>query len=187
MKISKGNLIFGAFLILLIIPTSRLFIQTNLQKLLTKIVPISEIAKEKQQHISNYDIFLKGINTPDIYLTDTKGKVVFINFWATWCPPCIAEMPDLQELHHKYASNENIIFGFVSSEKQLAIQKFLQKNNYKLPTYQQTSTMPAELSHQSIPSTYIINKSGKIVLHKTGVANWNGNSVTQLIDRLIQE
>ncbi len=186
-KISKGNIVFALFLVLLIIPTSRNFIQVNLQKLVAKVAPISTIPSEDQITITNYNTSFKGINTPNLSLQDTKGKVLFINFWATWCPPCIAEMPDLQDLHDRYKSNKDIVFAFVSGEKKSVINNFLTKKNYSLPVLQQTSEVPEELAHRSIPTTFIINKNGKIVLHKTGAANWNGKTVTKILDQLLQE
>jgi len=182
-KLNKSNLFFGIFIILLLIPTSRNFIQVNLQRLVAKITPPSTIEAEKQKTLSSYNIQFKGINTPNLNLDNTKGKIIFINFWATWCPPCIAEMPDLQTLYDAY--NKDIIFAFVTNDNQRKINTFLTKEKLTLPIYKHLSKIPKELDYNSLPTTFIIDKKGKIILHEIGAANWNSDKFHEKLNSLI--
>jgi len=184
-QLTPSNIIFVVLLVLLIVPTTRSFIQVNLQKVLTKVIPVSTIDAEDQITLSDYNISLKGINTSNINLTDYKENVIFINFWATWCPPCIAEMPDLQTLHDKYKND--IVFAFITNDSQPKIESFLKNNKLTLPIYQHVSKTPKEIDYNSLPTTFIIDKKGKIILHKTGVANWNSNSFYEKLDQLIKK
>ena len=110
---------------------------------------------------------------------------MFINFWATWCPPCIAEMPDLQELYNDYG--EKITFLFVTNEDRETVSSFFTKKEYNLPAYQAIQKAPEQLYSRSIPATYLINKQGEIVINKTGAASWNSKKVRSQIDQLLSE
>ena len=105
--------------------------------------------------------------------------------WATWCPPCVAEMPSLQDLYNDY--KDQVVFVFVTSEGAEKVTPFMEKNNYNLPIYNMMSKEPDLLSTQSIPTTYLINKKGEIVIKKTGAANWNSTKVRNQLDELIKE
>ena len=129
-------------------------------------------------------------------LTDTDGnlhsfgngkeKVVFLNFWATWCAPCLKEMPDIQKLYDDYG--EKVTFLLVTQEDTAKVLAFLQKKKYKLPIYfTDEADIPDELASKSMPTTYIIGKSGKIAKAETGVADWNGEEVRTLLDGLLGE
>ena len=182
-KLKPSNLFFALFLVLMLIPTTRSFIQVGLQKVLSKVIPASTIKLSEQKKLSNYNLQFKGVNTPDLNFNDSKNKVIFINFWATWCPPCIAEMPAFQALYKKYG--QKITFLFVTNDDTKKITNFLTKNNLNLTVYQHISQLPDELEYNSLPTTFVIDKNGKIILHKTGVANWNSDSFYETLDKLI--
>ena len=120
-----------------------------------------------------------------IDFSQSKGKIVLINYWATWCPPCVAEMPDLQELYTTYS--DQVDFYFISSEEKEKLENFLTKKNYSLPVYIQTEKSPDLLETTSLPTTFLISKAGEIIMRKTGAANWNSDSVHEIIDKLLKE
>ena len=104
MKVSKSqisNLIFLVVIAILIIPQTRKPIQVFLNKGFALISPNIE-KKENQKTLRTYEWQLKDENGNIFNFESVKGKVVFINFWATWCPPCIAEMPSIQNLYKDY-------------------------------------------------------------------------------------
>ena len=182
-KISISNIIFVVVCALMLIPQTRQPIQVFLQKGLALISP-SEISAEKREVLSTYE----GWNLLDsdgnhFDFNAAKGRVVFINFWATWCPPCIAEMPSIDSLYKDY--KEEVLFLLVSNEEVDVIKNFQKKNDFKFKFYQSLSQSPVQLQTQSIPQTYIIDKKGNIVMRKTGAANWNSASVRETLDTLL--
>ena len=184
-KMTFSNILYAAFLLLILIPSSRKFIQLGVQSFLSKIVPANINVNEAISIDPSYVLNLKGINTDDLVLSDNNNKVIVINFWATWCPPCVAEMPAFQKLYDNY--KQDVTFAFVSNEKAITINSFLKENKYTLPIYSAQSQLPSELEYSSFPTTFIIDKKGDIVLHKTGVANWAGEDFLANLNMLIKE
>ena len=132
------------------------------------------------ENINTYNWQLNGLNTESINFNELKNKVVFVNFWATWCPPCRAEMPMIQDLYNDY--KDKIAFVFVTNENWETVEKFY----YNLPSYNSVSAPPAKFTEtNSIPASYLIDKEGNILISKTGAANWNSDKVRNLLDDLL--
>ena len=115
-----------------------------------------------------------------------KGKVVFINFWASWCPPCLAEMPSMDALYKKFKDDDRFVFIFINEEedKTKAI-KYLEKNNYTMPMYSSTGNVPIEIYSGSLPTTIVLDREGKVVFKKDGMAGYNTDAfIRQLKDLL---
>lgn len=184
-KLNISNLVFGVLLLLLTIPKTRAIIQVNLHTMFSKMSSAKVIAAEDQKTITIYTGQLQAINTgKNIDFADLKGKVVFVNFWATWCPPCIAEMPSLQELYKAYGNE--VVFLFVTNDSAEKINSFLHKNEYTFPCYNIKTVLPNEFRHSEIPSTYIVNKQGNIVVQKIGATNWNSKNMHKTINELLK-
>ena len=116
---------------------------------------------------------------------NTKNKVIFLNFWATWCPPCIAEMPSIQALKNKLKNKEAVIFAMVDADSNFTSSlSFMRKNDYDLPVYVQTSAAPESFFDGSLPTTIIINRQGKIVMKHVGVANYDTKEMLTLLNGL---
>lgn len=181
-KSQKKNILFLIVIAVLIIPQTRQPIQVFLHKGLALISP-SVTNQNKQVTLENYNWKLKDINGKVFNFEETKGKVVLINFWATWCPPCIAEMPSMQSLYDDYGNK--IEFVFVSNESKTVINAFLNKNEYSFKVFNPISESPEFFNVRSIPRTFLIDKKGNIVIDKSGAANWNSNSVRNTIDAML--
>lgn len=112
-------------------------------------------------------------------LSDYKGKTIFLNIWATWCPPCREEMPYIDELYEEYNKNSDdvIILGVASPNLGREgtiedIKEFLEENNHKFPTvFDENGSMIYGYAINSFPSTLIINKEGYIVKYVPGAMN----------------
>lgn len=139
---------------------------------------------ENQIKISTYDWQLKGVNTADLDFNSTKGKVVIVNFWATWCTPCVAEMPTIQDLYNDY--KDKVVFVLVSNEEPNKIKPFLGKKQFNLPIYNPVTQNPSEFNTETIPKTFLINKDGKIIV-EAGRADWNSTKIRKIIDELLKE
>lgn len=180
------NLLFFIAIALLIIPQTRQPIQIFLNKGIAFIVKPSIIDDSEREVLSNYNWTLRDITETDFDFNTAKGKVVVINFWATWCPPCIAEMPSLDLLYQNYKNNDDVVFLFVSNEKISVIKKFMSEKEFSFNVYQSLTEYPNEFDVTSIPRTFVIDKKGKIVIDKSGAADWNSEHVTSTIDALLK-
>ena len=119
-------------------------------------------------------------------LQNFKGKNLFINYWATWCNPCLAEMPYMAELYENYKNEEDIIFLYLSREKLETIKDYIPKDEslQKLPIYK-IITDDEFFATSGIPTTFIVNSDGEVIVKDLGSAFWNDESVFKFIDNLI--
>ncbi|MFD2917548.1 TlpA family protein disulfide reductase [Psychroserpens luteus] len=180
------NLIILIVIALMIIPQTRQPIQVFLQKGIAMIVKPSVIDTSERVKLSSFDWKLQDIEGNNFDFSSAEGKVIVINFWATWCPPCIAEMPSLEKLYQNYESNDDVIFLFVSNEETTIINNFIKKKGYTFNAFQPLTNYPQEFNVSSIPRTFIISKKGEIVIDKSGAADWNSERVTNTIDELLK-
>lgn len=141
---------------------------------------------EEAEKISSYNWELNGLNTQNVNFNQFEGKVVFVNFWATWCPPCRAELPMIQKLYNDY--KDKIVFVFVTNESWSTVETFLKKNEYNLPVFNSLSSPPSKFTEtNSIPASYLIDKEGNILISETGSADWNSTKVRKLLDNLLKK
>ncbi len=178
-----SNILFGIFILLLIIPQTRMPIQVFLQRMIA--FSPSTVKVEKRETLANFSWQLREVNGTGVNLSESENRVILINLWATWCPPCIAEMPSLQALFDDYG--DKVDFYFVSNEKTETLHRFLERHSYNLPVYQPLEDAPGLLNSRALPTTYVISKKGEIVVNKTGVANWNSAKTRELLDKLLAE
>ncbi|NNJ89373.1 MAG: TlpA family protein disulfide reductase [Eudoraea sp.] len=143
------------------------------------------VAQREKEIVDEYDWTLKSFDGELLNLEDHKGKVIVINFWATWCPPCIEELPSLQGLYNDYS--DKVTFLFVARDKENRVATFLSKKDYNIPVYFERGLTPKLFYYPSIPSTYIIGKKGVIEMAKTGSYDWNSNPVRELLDNLLKQ
>lgn len=165
------------------IPQTRMPLQVALNRLLS--FSPSEISESKRDHLQSYTWNLRNNLGQTKSFEQAKGEVVVLNFWATWCAPCIAEMPSFQKVYNEYG--DSVAFYFVSSEDAETLDSFLAKYHYDLPVYQPLTRTPDQLQDRSLPTTFVISKSGELVIKKTGVADWNAKSFRSLLDELLLE
>lgn len=127
--------------------------------------------------------------TPDgntANISDLRGKVVFINFWASWCPPCRAEMPSIIALYQKLQKDERFVFLLMNedNDRQKAMD-YLRKNHFDLPIYKRAEAIPNAIFSGTLPTTVVINKEGKIVLKKEGMGGYDADSFIKQLNDLL--
>jgi thiol-disulfide isomerase/thioredoxin len=183
-KLNTSNILFLIVIVLLIIPQTRQPIQIFLHKGMALFGP-SIVDEAKREKVTDYNWQLTSDSGETFDFIEAKGKVVVINFWATWCPPCIAEMPSLEALYNSY--KDDVVFLFVSNEDPKVIQKFINKNKYSFQFYSPKTTNPDVFQVSSIPRTFILDKKGHIVVDKTGAANWNSEGIREQLNKLLKE
>ena len=106
-------------------------------------------------------------------LQQFKGKKVFVNLWATWCPPCRAEMPSIEKLYQA-ADHNNVQFVMLSLDNDFQTAKqFVQKKGYSLPVFYPAGDLPELFTVEGIPTTFIFNESGELVAQHEGSEDYN--------------
>ncbi|MFS8083830.1 MAG: TlpA family protein disulfide reductase, partial [Ginsengibacter sp.] len=115
-----------------------------------------------------------------------KGKVVFINFWASWCPPCRAEMPSLNKLYLKYRDDERFVFLFMNEDDDKAkAVRYIEDNHLAMPLYYSTDNVPNEIFSGTLPTTVVLDKNGKVVLKHNGMADYNTDEFIRQLKELL--
>jgi len=144
-----------------------------------------DIEQPAQQQPVDLNIPLVSLNGERTNLAEHRGKVLFINFWATWCPPCVAEMPDIQALYQSYKNNPNIVFVMISLDKDKEkARKFIHKKGFTFPVYMPTYGIPKSLQSQVVPTTFVINKKGQVATKRQGMAKYDTHRFKTFLDSL---
>jgi thiol-disulfide isomerase/thioredoxin len=118
-------------------------------------------------------------------LTTLKGKTVFINVWATWCPPCRAEMPFIESLYEDLKSDEDIVFIMLSvDEKWEKAIELKNDKDYSFPIYTAIGRRPASLNSTVVPTSWVISPEGKIVYQHEGMRNFNTDHFKKFLKNL---
>ena len=185
MKIAS-DAFFWLLIIMLIIPTTRAGFLSVVSKVRTAVfMPAIKANDGPVLDAAAKEWSLVDIGGKHIKLGDFDGQVLLVNFWATWCPPCRAEMPSLEKLYADYGSK--ITFMMVTNEEIDPISSFMDDKQYTFPVWLTLSPPPSGMLTKSIPATFIVNKQGKIVFSKTGAMDWNSKKVRDFLDTLIAE
>ena len=182
-----GDILFWVLIILFLIPGPRKVILTNLNRVVLHVKSPRMINEEKQEVLSDldYNWLLAWAENEPFYFSNFRDQVVFINFWATWCPPCVAEMSEIQELYKKYGAR--VAFMLVTSEKPDVVNAFMEKNQYQMPVFYLAGIQPPEaLAFSAYPTTFIISRDGYVVSKKTGAANWDSKATAKIFEELLK-
>jgi len=179
MKILKEILftLLGAFAILFFLRVTGLLsgFSSATQSVVMETGLLDASVDTKESEAFNYDFTIKDLNEDKIGFNQFKGKVIFLNLWATWCGPCKAEMQGIHELYKEVAS-ENIAFVMLSIDKDNSkgkVVKYINDKGFTFPVYMPSGYLSEQLNVPSIPTTFVINKEGKIVAKEVGTTNFN--------------
>jgi len=133
------------------------------------------------------DFTLPLLGGENVSLSSYKGKVVILNFWATWCPPCRAEMPSMETLYKSFNGQGLEILAVDIGEDSPTVQKFVRSNGYTFPILLDSSKKISSIyGIKAIPTTYIIDREGKIIGRVIGSIKWDNKKVITAIEALIK-
>ena len=120
-------------------------------------------------------------------LAEYEGQVIFMNIWATWCPPCIAEMPSLHRLYQGFKEDPQFTFLFVSMDEDFGkAQEFMANRNFDLPVVHYRTKARGTYESTVIPTTYVISPDFRLVLEKRGLAKYDTDEMREFL-RLLAE
>ncbi len=162
---------------------------TQRMVLATGIISPSELP-ENEKTKAEYDFNLIRLDGSSFNFEEARGKVVFINFWASWCAPCIAEMPNIQDVYNDYKDNNEILFVMIGLDRDSNKSvEFIQRKGYDFPVYtpDYDGGIPAVYEAPSIPTTFVLSKDGKIDMKKIGMANYDSDRFRKYLNKLISK
>ena len=134
----------------------------------------------------NYDFAVKDLEGNKLDMKDLKGKVIFLNLWATWCGPCRVEMPSIQNLYNA-VDKDRVAFVMLSLDQEGQhgkIVQFINDKEFTFPVYQPASPLPNILRVNTIPTTFIISPDGKVKSKKVGMANYDTEEMRAFLKEL---
>ena len=136
---------------------------------------------ENEVNVSvGYQFDLETLDGQILKGSELQNKVVFINFWATWCPPCIAEMPSINSLYKKMG--KEVVFLVVSlDENKQKAKEFVLKKEFDFPVFFPASSLPGSLESNVIPASFVISKKGEIVYRREGIANYDNEEFEKFL------
>ncbi len=132
------------------------------------------------------DIYLKDLNEKMVRVSDLKGKIVFLNFWTTWCLACRVEMPAMQKLHQRLKDKDFVMIAINLQEPASRVKAFNKK--YKLSftsLLDSTGKVGLRFGVRSIPITYILDKKGGIIGKALGAREWDSEKSIALFEHLM--
>lgn len=151
---------------------------------LIAVAGCSSPKQEVQSSVVASDIRLTNLEGEEIDLASLEGKTVFVNFWATWCRPCIKEMPSIASLQRNLAG-KNIEFFFASDEEVDKILKFKESRSMDLNFVRVEN--PETLGIEALPTTFIFNGKGELVFSEVGFRKWDDPATMDMVIKLINE
>ncbi len=180
-----SDILFILLVVAMLIPPVRKELSSAVLRLTLRAPKIEKTESTDILQPEDLQWEIQNLEEEVFFLQEYSGKPVFLNFWATWCPPCRAEMPSIQSLYDTH--KQNVQFILLSYEEKGVIQDFLKSKGYQLPVYTSQYRAPELLYSTSLPTTFIISSEGKVVLSHMGTANWNSEKVNTLLNELTTE
>jgi thiol-disulfide isomerase/thioredoxin len=188
MKFINKSSVIGFLLGLVVSPAliiGGLYIYVKLQTPDMKEMAFSPPDVPGRQKV-DLDWKVKALDGTEINLgKEIRDRVVFLNFWATWCPPCVGEMPSIEKLYRRFEGK--IAFACVSNEDVATIKAFRNAQRYTFPMYHIEGDPPAGLRSEGIPATFIISRKGTMVLKHVGGADWAHETVVAFLEDLLSD
>ena len=139
-------------------------------------------------HHPDADFNLKLVSSEGerVSMEQFRGQVVFLNIWATWCPPCIAEMPGVNSLYND-VKDQDVVFIMLSVDEDFEkALRFRDRKGYDFEVYQVDGGIPRMYYTQTIPTTFVIDANGELVFTHTGMANYNTSEFRGFLSTLVR-
>jgi peroxiredoxin len=129
---------------------------------------------------ADFDWSLRTLDGEELTLEQMRGSVLFINMWATWCRPCVLELGGIEALSESLEGS-GVTFLLVSPEDPEHVARFLEIHDLDVPAYVEAQEMPPAFGLRALPTTYVVDREGRIVLRHRGAAEWNQEEVRDFL------
>ena len=133
------------------------------------------------------DFTLKDLKGQAVTLSSFKGKIVFLNFWATWCPPCKKEMPSIEKLHKKYGGEDFVVLAVaIDTKGEKLVRPYIENKGYTFTVLlDPAGSVSDDFDVYGVPMTYIIGRDGAILSKVQGEADWFSQESQDYFEELI--
>ncbi len=130
---------------------------------------------------------LNTLDSGQVTLSDYKGQFVLLNFWATWCPPCLEEMPSMDEIHQRYQDKGFTVVAVSSDEEgQSIVQPFIDKLGTTFPILLDTEkSVSGTYGAINLPLSFLLNRQGEVIAGAEGAREWASEEAISVLDELI--
>lgn len=133
------------------------------------------------------DFTLQTLEGEEVSLFDYEGKLVFLNFWATWCPPCRAEMPSMERVYNKLPSDSFVILAVNVNEPKEDVQSFMDEHGYTFPILLDSDGKVSSIYQvEGIPTTWLIGPDKTVVGRLVGTTEWDTPEMLEIFDELLE-
>jgi thiol-disulfide isomerase/thioredoxin len=178
-----SDLLFVALIILLLIPGTRGVLLRGAAGIRTWVTRTEVRGGGERLGPDEWSWSMRDMEGNVLPFGSLKGEVIFLNQWATWCPPCRAELPSIEKLYRKVG--DHVKFVLLTSEDPAKVKDFLERHGFDFPVYF-GQVSGGVLSVRTIPSTVIINRDGGVEMRHTGALNWNAGKIRRLVGKLVE-
>lgn len=132
---------------------------------------------------TDYAWTLRTLDGEPSSFEEFRGRPVFLNVWATWCAPCVAEMPGIERLFRSL-EDDDVALVLVSSESSSTVREFLEREKLELPILLSNEAVPAEFAAAGLPATFVIDSEGRILFRHVGAADWDDDACREFLRSL---
>ncbi len=186
MKTILRSLLWGAVLLALYLAGIFNFVSSLAQGAVIQSGLVDAAPDSKGDAPFDFNFVIKDLAGKKMDFNTYKGKVVFLNLWATWCAPCRSEMPAIQKLYEE-VDQSKVSFVMLSLDKDTQREKvktFVNDKSFTFPVFMSSGYLTEQLQVPSIPTTLVIDKRGNIVFKEVGMRNYHTPKFKKFLDEL---
>lgn len=145
----------------------------------------TELPEAERPTLASYDWTLKDASWEFFNFRQSRGRVVVLNFWASWRLPCLPELRSMQALYEDYAGK--VDFYIITDEEREPVESFMAEHGFTFPVTYLIIGEPSPVETREPPRSYVIDRNGSIVVAEEGISDWDSRKVRDLLDRLLSE
>lgn len=151
--------------------------------------PSVQPGSQHERSVVAPEFILPAMDGPPVRLSDQRGKVVLLNFWATWCPPCRAEMSSIEKLYQAYRERGLVILAISNDVSgRTVVEPFVRERGLTFPILlNPDGDVFIQYGVRGLPTSYVLDRSGRIVSGEIGARDWSGDAAREAVERLLAE